>query len=473
MAFHEPFTRPCPAAAAGWANTPPVEEYAMQTTRRRFLKTTAALAAAPYFSSSRPSRAESANDKLNIAAIGVGGRGSGIGHQAGNLGNMVACADVHLGNARRFAERYQGRCEVVQDYRKLLERNDIDAITCGTPDHSHTRITIDAMRAGMDVYCEKPLTLTMQESEQIRKATEETGRILQVGTQQRTENARRFLRAVAIARSGRLGKKLHSLISVGGASSGGPFPTQDPPAELDWNLWLHQAPMVPFSPNRIGWNFRWWFEYSGGQVTDWGVHHTDIALWAMSGDQTGIVEAAPVEDRYNFPLGRELMRDTLLGRKPFEDLPVSYNVANRFRVDMKLPNGNEATLYSGTNELIISGEKGRIRVNRGGLTGRPVEEIEKDPKQREWLDEQVRALYRDMPLTNHMGNFFHCMKTREKPISDVWSDTNSVNACHMANIAMLLARPVRFDPKRYRFIDDDEANGLMSRKQRAPFGTDV
>ncbi len=444
------------------------------TTRRHFLKTSAGLAAAaPYFWSSRQAIAESANDKLNIAAIGVGGRGSGVGHQAGSLGNMVACADVHLGNAAKFAERYQGKCEIVQDYRKLLDREDIDAITCGTPDHWHTKIAIDAMQAGMDVYCEKPLTLTMEESEQIMKVTKDTGRVFQVGTQQRSENNRVFLKAVAIARSGRLGGKLHALSSVGGATSGGPFPTEDPPQELDWDVWLGQAPKVPFSPNRIGWNFRWWLEYSGGQVTDWGVHHTDIALWALGGDQTGVVEAAPVEGECNFPLGRELMRDTLLGRKPFEELPVSYNVANRFRVDMKLPNGNEVTLLSGPNELIISGEKGRIRVNRGGLTGAPVEEIEKDPKQQEWLDEQVQAVYRDMPLSSHMANFFHCMKTREKPISDVWSDCNSVNACHMANIAMLVDRPVKFDPKRYRFLDDDEANGLMSRKQREPYGTKV
>jgi myo-inositol 2-dehydrogenase / D-chiro-inositol 1-dehydrogenase len=443
-----------------------------QSTRRRFLQATAGLAAAtPYFWTSRRLRAEPANDKFNIAAIGVGGRGAGIGHQAGNLGNMVACADVHLGNANRFAERYEGKCEVHQDYRKLLDRKDIDAITCGTPDHWHTKIAIDAMRAGKDVYCEKPLTLTMQEGAQIMQVTRETGRVFQVGTQQRSENNHVFLKAVAIARSGRLGTKLHALSSVGGATSGGPFPTEEPPADLDWELWLGQAPMVPFSPNRIGWNFRWWLEYSGGQVTDWGVHHTDIAVWALGGEQTGVVHAAPVEGECSFPLGRELMRDTLLGRKPFEELPVSYNVANRFRVDMKLENENEITLFSGSNELIISGEKGRIRVNRGGLTGAPVEEIEADAQQREWLDQQVRTLYRNMPLSGHMGNFFHCMKTREKPISDVWSDCHSVNACHMANIAMLLDRPVRFDPKAYQFIDDQQANEMMSRKQREPYGT--
>jgi hypothetical protein len=176
-----------------------------KTNRRRFLQVTAGLAVTtPYFWTSRSSRAESANDKFNVAAIGVGSRG-GDRPSAGGLGNMVACADVHLGNANRFAERYKGKCEVYQDYRKLLDRKDIDAITCGTPDHWHTRIAIDAMRAGKDVYCEKPLTLTMQEGAQIMQVTRETGRVFQVGTQQRSENNHVFLKAVVIARSGRLG----------------------------------------------------------------------------------------------------------------------------------------------------------------------------------------------------------------------------------------------------------------------------
>ncbi len=445
----------------------------LETSRRHFLKAASMAAATPYLWTSGRAMGDSANDRINIASIGVGGRGSGIGHQAGGLGNMVACADVHLGNANKFAERYQGKCEVVQDYRKLLDRKDIDAVTCGTPDHWHVRIAIDAMKAGKDVYCEKPLTLTMAESAQVMKATKETGRIFQVGTQQRSEMGQVFLKAIVIARSGRLGDKLQAISSVGGATSGGPFSNEDPPRELDWNLWLGQTPKLPFCPNRIGLNFRWWLEYSGGQVTDWGVHHTDIAIWALGGEETGVVETMPVEGECNFPLGRELMRDTLLGRKPVEELPVCYNVANKFQVEMKLPNENEVTLLSGPNELIISGDKGRIRVNRGGLTGTPVEEIEKDAKQKEWLDEQVRALYRNMPLSGHMTNFFHCMKTREKPISDVWTHCRSVDACHMANIAMLLDRSVKFDPDQRRFAGDDEANALMSRKQRAPYGTNV
>jgi myo-inositol 2-dehydrogenase / D-chiro-inositol 1-dehydrogenase len=304
----------------------------------------------------------------------------------------------------------------------------------------------------------------MEESQQICEAVKATGRVFQVGTQQRSENNRLFLKAIVIAQSGRLGDKLHALSSVGGATTGGPFPAQEPPSELDWDFWLGPAPKVPFTPNRIGWNFRWWFEYSGGQVTDWGVHHTDIALWALGGEHSGVVEATPVES--NFPLGRELTRDALLGETPIEELPASYNVANRFKVDMKLANSNEVTLFSGSNELIISGDRGRIRVNRGSLTGRPVEEL--TDQEKVWLDEEVVKLYGGEPRS-HMGNFFDCVKSRQQPVSDVFSHAHSVNACHMANIAMLLDRTVKFDPEKYDFVDDQQASALMSRPVREPW----
>ena len=196
-----------------------------QTTNRRdFLKGLAVIggaAATPYFWSSSQARAESANDKLTVGAIGTSiytdrytgagehaGRGAVVGHQAGQLGNMVAVADVNLRHARFFAKEYDGRCEVYQDYRKLLDRKDIDAVTIGTPDHWHSKIAIDAMLAGKDVYCEKPLTLTIEEGKQVCKVAEETGKVFQVGTQQRSEFDEMFLKAVVLARSGRLGDNL-------------------------------------------------------------------------------------------------------------------------------------------------------------------------------------------------------------------------------------------------------------------------
>jgi myo-inositol 2-dehydrogenase/D-chiro-inositol 1-dehydrogenase len=192
-------------------------------TRRDFLKTTAGISAAsmaaPYFFTGTAKADEPKSDKLTIASIGVGGRGSDIGNQAADLGNTVACADVHLGNANNFAKRFNGKCQVYQDYRKVLDRKDVQAVTIGTPDHWHVKIAIDAMKAGKHVYSEKPLTLTLDEGRLACEAVKKYGKIFQVGTQQRSEYGRGFLKAVAIARSGRLGKNLHAVSSVGKAAS--------------------------------------------------------------------------------------------------------------------------------------------------------------------------------------------------------------------------------------------------------------
>ena len=443
-------------------------------TRRNFLKTTAGATAAslavPYIFTAASAKAEEAkNDKLVVAAIGVGGRGTEIGKQAARLGNMVACADVHLGNANNFANDKEigGKCQVYQDYRKVLDRKDVQAVTIGTPDHWHVKIALDAMAAGKDVYCEKPLTLTIDESKILCKAVKASDRVFQVGTQQRSEFGNAFLEAVAIARSGRLGDKLTAKASIGGATSGGPFDNQEPPKELDFGFWLGQAPLVPFCPNRIGWNFRWWFDYSGGQVTDWGVHHTDIALWALDGQNTGPAE---VEGKGEFPLGRELMLDYLLGKKPVADLPNSYNVARSFEYKITLPNGNTINVTSeGNNDVLISGKKGHLAVNRGGIRGKFVEELKKDPGQKEWLDAEVAKLYHGKPLAGHMANFFDCVKDRSQPISDVVTHCNSVNTCHMANIAMLLDHKVKWDAAKQEFVGDDDANRLTWRKQREKY----
>ena len=458
-----------------------------RSTRRRFLKRSAAAlaagAAAPYVWTNLSANAEPRNERLNVAAIGTSiyrdrwgrkgsfdGRGSVVGHQAGVLGNMVACCDVNTVHAEHFAAHYDGRCQVYTDFRKLLERNDIDAITIGTPDHWHTTIAIAACKAGKDVYCEKPLTLTINEGRQIAHVVKETGRVFQVGTQQRSEYDQIFLKAVALARSGRLGKKLTALSSVGqpdfvaNKSGDGPFEDTPSPKELNWDFWLGQAPRVPYCIPRCDYDFRWWLEYSGGQMTDWGVHHTDIALWALGGEETGVVD---VEGKGDFPVfssGEVDAVDFLNGRVR---LPNRYNVAHSFDCQLGLPNGNSINLVSGQNELIISGEKGRIRVNRGGLTGKPVEELTE--KDNEWLDQEIVKLCGGKKPGNHMANFFECVKDRSLPISDVFSHLNSVNACHMANIALLRGCKVRWDPTAQDFIGDKVASAMRGREQRKEY----
>jgi myo-inositol 2-dehydrogenase / D-chiro-inositol 1-dehydrogenase len=457
--------------------------------RRRFLKVSAGLAATgvatPWFLP-KALAADSANDELTVAAIGVGGRGAAIGQQAAKLGQLVACCDVHRANAERFAEGIKkrgGECRVYTDYRELLaQEKDLDAVTIGTPDHWHVKIAIEALQAGKHVYSEKPLTLSIEEGVLVNKAVRKYKKTFQVGTQQRSENELRFLKAVAIVRSGRLGKNLRAVSSVGKAASRspdknkpfGPFETKDPPAELNWDLWLGQAPEVPFCAERIGWNFRWWFEYSGGQVTDWGVHHTDIAFWALAGPNGQAVQA---EGTGKFmAVEREQVRDFLLGKVPAQDMPVAYNVAYEFDVDIKLSTGNVIKLISGPNELLIEGEEGRIRVNRGSLTGQPVEDVDADPQAKQEIEELMAKLYGgSLPAKDlgHMRNFFDCMRSGKQPVANVPDHVRAVNACHLANIALLTGRQVTYDPVAGNFGNDAEANGLMKRARRAAYDITV
>ncbi|MGD9127935.1 MAG: dehydrogenase, partial [Planctomycetia bacterium] len=318
-----------------------------------------------------------------------------------------------------------------------------------------------------DVYCEKPLTLTIGEGKLITEAVKKYDKVFQVGTQQRSEYKLMFLKAVAIAKSGRLGKKLHALASVETGDQGGPFPTSKPPKTLDWNLWQGQAPFNPYCVERFGFGwFRWWLAYSGGQVTDWGVHHGDIAAWAVGGDQTG---PCTIEGKGNFPgLPKGVNFLDLLAGK-LKDLPNKFNVAQNFDVNFTFPNGNTVRLYSGRNELIISGEKGKIRVNRGSLTGKPVEEIAASKAERDWLDQEVLKLYKGKKPGNHMQNFFECIRDHSEPQSDVASHVNSVNMCHMANIAMMTGRKLTWDQAAYEFVGDPEANAFINRPQRKGF----
>lgn len=461
--------------------------------RRNFLKDSLVAAATgiavPYVAGTQVARgATPGSDRLTVAAIGVGRRGSMVGMQAAELGQLIACCDVHRDHAQQFVASWEkktqktekgGQCKIYSDYRELLEKEKgIEAVTIGSPDHWHVKIAIDAMKAGKHVYCEKPLTLTLEEGKIICEAVKKYGKVFQVGTQQRSEFNGCFLKAVAIARSGRLGKKLRATSSVGVAgprildNEFGPFPTETPPLVLDWDLWLGQAPEVPFCAKRADWTFRYWYEYSGGQVTDWGVHHTDIAFWALAGQDGCAIEAEACSSK---PMNVDLTksRDMLLGKIAPQDMPVAYNVAREFDVDIKLSTGNVIKLVSGTNELILEGEEGKIRVNRGGLTGKLVEQIDADPQAKKEIEELMLAIYGG-PIppgkkNQHMQNFFDCVASGKQPVANVRDHVRAVNACHLANIALLVGRKVQYDPTTGKFGTDAEANGLIKRPRRPAF----
>ena len=456
-----------------------------RTNRRTFLKRSfaaAGSAAVPLVWSRRLRAGEPASERLRIGCIGVGGRGTLVGNTACGLGEKVACADVDRHRAERFAGG--GKCAAYTDYRELLDRQDIDVVTVGTPDHWHSRIVIEAVKAGKDVYSEKPLTLTIDEGKKICQAVKQTGCVVQVGTQQRSSP--QFLMAIAIAQSGRLGKVLKATCYIGGAPAGGPFPTADPPPNLNWDAWLGQCPLVPYTPQRCHGSFRWWLEYSGGKLTDWGAHHLDIAQWALGYDRSGPVE---IEGRGQFPFIDDNFDPVAFfaGKKK---LPNGFNTATSFEVTLRFENGSSLVATHGPgNGIMIEGEKGRIYVNRARLSGKPIEELTKADN--DWLADETVRLYKGKPIdpsgvttdaantgrdqatVEHMKNLFACVKDRTQPVSDVFTHHRAVSSCHLCNIGMLLRRKLRWDPAKEDFVGDDQASALVARPQRAPYGIEV
>jgi myo-inositol 2-dehydrogenase/D-chiro-inositol 1-dehydrogenase len=437
------------------------------SSRRDFLKTSAGVVAAgtvPYIWSSSHAKADDKNDRPNIASIGVGGMGSGDGRSASRFGDMVACCDVDLQRAERFAGGFPKKPEIYTDYRKLLEHKDLDVVLIGTPDHWHSKIVIDALKASKDVQCQKPLTLTIDEGKTICKVVEETKKILHIGTQQRSENGAMFLKAVVMAQSGRLGKQLTATCSIGGGPSSGVFPTADPPPNLDWDFWLGQTPVVPYTRERCHGSFRWWLEYSGGKMTDWGAHHIDIAQWGLGFTDSGPVEVEGAGEFPNHPADF----DPVAFFNGEQRIPNGYNSATTFKITLTYENGNQMIVQHGPdNGIWFEGELGRIFVNRGRLTGKPVEEL--TPAEQEWLDQEVIKLYLGKKPGGHMQHFFEQLKERKFTISDPFTHHRTMTSCHLCNIALLLKRKLRWDPAKEDFVDDAEASALRSRKQREPY----
>jgi len=451
-------------------------------TRRQFLQTalaTTTLAGTPIMFSRQAFTAQDINSKPTVAAIGVGGsrgvysRGGEIARNAAKFGKMIACCDVDDLHTGEFNADFENKLSLYRDYRKLFENETPDIVTIGTPDHWHVPIATAALQAGCDVYCEKPLTLTIAEGLEICKTVKETGRVFQVGTQQRSECGAYFLKAIAIAQSGRLGGNLKAYVAIGGAPSGGPFGATDPPADLDWNLWLGPAPEADYSSERRR-MFRWWFEYSGGKMTDWGAHHIDIAQWALGCNHTGPVK---VSGTGQFPplVPDDFAWDAFLdGATP---LPNGYNTPTQFSIDLTFGNGTVLNVnhhYQGEdgktafgNGLLLEGDQGRIFVNRNRLSGLPVEQM--TTADHAQMDELVLELYQGKTPGNHMANFFESVEDRTQPISDVATHHRTMTSCHLCNIALMLGRDLQWDPAKETFIGDDQATALMARRGRRGF----
>ncbi len=394
------------------------------------------------------------NDEIVIGLIGSGGQGTHVMKQALKQKGVrvVAVCDVDAGRRDKVVEeigKSGGKTEGVgkhADFRDLVARDDLDAVIVGTVDHWHALASIAAMKAGCDVYCEKPLALTIAEGQAMLKATRKYDRIFQTGNMQRSDA--RYRLACELVRNGRIGKVHTVEARIGENPTGGPFKAADVPQGLDWDAWKGPTPDVAYIPEKCHYQFRWWYDYSGGKLTDWGAHHNDIAQWGLGTDDTGPVAVAAV--------GSDLPKD-----------PNSYNCHHHFAVTYEYADGTRlVTTSEGENGNRFIGDKGWIFVSRSRIEA-------SDPKLlSEPLGPDAVKLYSS---SNHMANFLEGVRTRRRPICDVEVGHRSANVCHIGAIALRLGRPLRWDPQAEQFVgtDSEKGNAMVAREYRSPWKLEV
>jgi predicted dehydrogenase len=327
-----------------------------------------------------------------------------------------------------------------------------------TPDHWHVKIAVEALEAGKHVFCQKPLTLTLEENQLIRNACKKhSDRVFLVGTQQRSTKPL-FLRAVNMVQKGLLGDIQRITVGIDGGDVGGPFATETPPANLDWEMWQGQAPKNDYIKQRCHYQFRWWYEYSGGKFTDWGAHHVDIATWAIGKDKEGMgpIEIDGTDAKHPVPFAH--------GYPTRND---SYNTAHDYSVKCKFEDGLVMDVTSRSdNGILFEGTKGRMFVNRGKITGTPIDENWDAGK---FEEEDLVRLYKGKQFEGHKENFYRCIREGGLPVSDVFTHVQAMATCHLSAIAARLNRVVKWDPKAEQIVGDEEAAGFFARQRREGF----
>jgi len=388
------------------------------------------------------------NDQIVMAAIGVGGQGVHIMKWAKSKPGVkfVAVCDVDANRRKKAAEVVGPECATYEDFRELLAKEKLDAVTIGTVDHWHALTAIAAMKAGCDVYCEKPLTLTIDEGKAMVKVARQHDRVFQTGSQQRSDE--RYRLACELVRNGRIGTVHTVEARIGENPVGGPFPTAEVPEGLNWDFWKGPTPDVPYVKERCHYEFRWWYEYSGGKMTDWGAHHNDIAQWGLGMDGSGPVAV------------------TATGVTP-SDKPNSYNCHPHFAVTYKYGNGARlVTTSHGENGNRFIGDRGWIFVNRERIEASDPALLE------EPLPKDARRLY---VSNDHMGNFIDCIHSRNRCICDVEVGHRSVTVCHIGVISLRLGIPLTWDPIAERFTGPgaEKGNAMLSREMRSPWSLEI
>ena len=440
----------------------------MRSSRRSFLKQAAASAVAiPFILPSRTWAAETKpNSKLSMGFIGMGTQNGGLlGGFLGQDTKVLAVCDVDT--TRRDAAKKRvddfyaqkgepgNACAAYNDFREIIDRKDIDAVCIATPDHWHAIITLAALRAGKDVYCEKPLTHNIHEAVEVIRAVDANKRVLQTGSMQRS--SKEFRVACELVQNGAIGKLLRAECAFGGP--GVPCNLPEEPAEpgLDWNLWVGPAAMRPYnsvlSPRGLHKHFPNWRayrEFGGGMVTDWGAHHLDIAQWGLGMDDSGPVEVLPPE-KAGATRGAKLV------------------YANGVTVEHK--DGFGVHFY---------GTEGEIQVNRGKFTFKRGDEMiasftgQKDTSCAAEVQKAERAFLQDAKIKlyvskNHLSDFLECVQSRKKPITSEQVGGRSAICCHLMNQAYYNNQKLKWDPAKFVFVDGTGDAKWLTRDYRSPW----
>jgi predicted dehydrogenase len=428
--------------------------------RRQFIATTAAAIAAPTFIPASALGRDGRPAPSDRVVVGIVGWGMmGPGNTDGLMGQkdcqVVAACDLDKGPLKKAVDRINTKygntdCKSYHDYREMIARDDIDAVMLAIPDHWHALTSVEAANHKKHIYGEKPLARTIAEQQAIVKAVQKNKVTWQTGSWQRSRDT--FHKAAEIVRNGLIGKVKHVEVGLPGGhvdfkKTKDKLNVSDPPADLDYNLWVGPSQMMPYVEGRVHMNWRWNYNFGGGQLIDWIGHHCDIAHWGLDFDDVGPTE---VEGQGDFP-----PKDAV------------WNTATKYRVNLTYPKGVTMTIAGGHSDVKMGtkwiGENGWVWVDRGGF----------DASNAEWktwksVPDEARKV-KLIESRDHYRNFLDCVKSGKPTITPVEVAHNSAVPGHLGLIAMLVGRKIKWDAKKGRIVGDDEASKLLTREYRAPW----
>jgi predicted dehydrogenase len=423
--------------------------------RRDFLKNTAAAA---FTTAVFTGRLRGANDRISLGFIGMGKMGrANLRYALGQENvNVVSVCDVYDRNLNWAVELTKGQAKGLRDFREVLADKSIDAVCISTPDHWHAYMTVEACKAGKDVYVEKPICVVVDEGVKMVQAARKYGRVVQAGTMQRS--AEHFQKAADIVRSGQLGKvafvRTWNYGNMPQEGIGNP-PDSDPPAGLDWDMWLGPAPKRPFNENRWGidpndkWfsHFRWFWDYAGGMMTDWGVHWLDIVQLAFNEEMPTTITALG---------GKYWLKDN---RETPDTLEVVYEYPSGMIATYENRNSNAQSMFQKGGGILFHGTKATLFVDRSEYRIVPERGSDLEPA-------TVKAS--SSGNKEHWANFLQCIRTREKPTSDIEKCQRSTTTCLLGNVALRSRLRLDFDPDKWT-VAQAEARKYLTREYRKPW----